>query len=207
MERHLAKEQTRTSLQIAEYIGIRHADLMKVIRRLEKVWMEFNEGNFSLIEYTDARGRAKPMYQLTFEQTLFVTSKYNDKQRAMLIKRWKELETQQHQNQQPESMADMFAESIRLADEMREDLASGKIQSYQDVILTPYDVAIYSYLRNGIRSSPDVPFCVTNTMISKALGIDMEDVVSAWDKLERGGYIITRKLGDGHSFIIGSRMP
>ncbi len=201
------KAQTRTSLQIAEYLGIRHADLMKVIRRLEKAWIEVNEGSFSLVEYRDAKGESRPCYNLTFEQTLFVTSKYNDKQRAMLIKRWKELETQQQQIQQPESMADMFAESRRLADEMREDLASGKILPATDVILSANDVAIYSYLRNGIRSSREVPFVVTNTMISKALGIDKADVIGAWGRLERGGYIIRRKLGDGHSFILGSRQP
>lgn len=201
------KAQTRTSLQIAEFLGIRHADLLKVIRRLEKSWIEVTGGNFSLSEYTDPTGRTLPCYYLTFEQTLFVTSKYNDKQRAILIKRWKELETQQQHIQQPESMADMFAESRRLADEMREDLASGKIIPATDVILSAYDVAIYSYLRNGIRSSREVPFVVTNNMISKALGIDKIDVEEAWDRLEMGGYIIRRKLGDGHSFILGNRMP
>lgn len=109
--------------------------------------------------------------------------------------------------QRPETMADIFAESRRLADEMREDLASGKIIPATDVILSAYDVAIYSYLRNGIRSSREVPFVVTNNMISKALGIDKIDVEEAWDRLEMGGYIIRRKLGDGHSFILGNRMP
>lgn len=197
------RQPTRTSLEIAQFLDIRHADLLKVIRKMEKVWIEVGEGNFALTSYTDSQGKQRPCYELTFEQTLFVTSKNDDRQRAILIRRWKELES----IQRPETMADIFAESRRLADEMREDLASGKIIPATDVILSAYDVAIYSYLRNGIRSSREVPFVVTNNMISKALGIDKIDVEEAWDRLEMGGYIIRRKLGDGHSFILGNRMP
>lgn len=197
------RQPTRTSLEIAQFLDIRHADLLKVIRKMEKVWIEVDEGNFSLISYTDSRGRQRQCYELTFEQTLFVTSKYDDRQRAILIRRWKELES----IQRPETMADIFAETERLAGEMREDLASGKILPERGVTLTAYDVAIYSFLRNGIKSSIDTPFCVTNTMISKALGIDVEDVQPAWERLERGGYIVTRKFGDKCAFILGSRQP
>ena len=197
------RQPTRTSLEIAQFLDIRHADLLKVIRKMEKVWIEVGEGNFSLTSYTDSQGKQRPYYELTFEQTLFVTSKYDDRQRAILIRRWKELES----TQRPETMADIFAETERLAGEMREDLASGKILPERGVTLTAYDVAIYSFLRNGIKSSIDTPFCVTNTMISKALGIDVEDVQPAWERLERGGYIVTRKFGDKCAFILGSRQP
>lgn len=197
------RQPTRTSLEIAQFLDIRHADLLKVIRKMEKVWIEVGEGNFSLTSYTDSQGKQRPCYELTFEQTLFVTSKYDDRQRAILIRRWKELES----IQRPETMADIFAETERLAGEMREDLASGKILPERGVTLTAYDVAIYSFLRNGIKSSIDTPFCVTNTMISKALGIDVEDVQPAWERLERGGYIVTRKFGDKCAFILGSRQP
>ncbi|TGY80959.1 Rha family transcriptional regulator [Lepagella muris] len=197
------RQPTRTSLEIAQFLDIRHADLLKVIRKMEKVWIEVGEGNFALTSYTDSQGKQRPCYELTFEQTLFVTSKYDDRQRAILIRRWKELES----IQRPETMADIFAETERLAGEMREDLASGKILPERGVTLTAYDVAIYSFLRNGIKSSIDTPFCVTNTMISKALGIDVEDVQPAWERLERGGYIVTRKFGDKCAFILGSRQP
>lgn len=197
------RQPTRTSLEIAQFLDIRHADLLKVIRKMEKVWIEVGEGNFALTSYTDSQGKQRPCYELTFEQTLFVTSKYDDRQRAILIRRWKELES----IQRPETMADIFAETERLAGEMREDLASGKILPERGVTLTAYDVAIYSFLRNGIKSSIDTPFCVTNTMISKALGIDVEDVQPAWERLVQGGYIVTRKFGDKCAFILGSRQP
>lgn len=197
------RQPTRTSLEIAQFLDIRHADLLKVIRKMEKVWIEVGEGNFALTSYTDSQGKQRPCYELTFEQTLFVTSKYDDRQRAILIRRWKELES----IQRPETMADIFAESRRLADEMREDLASGKIIPATDVILSAYDVAIYSYLRNGIKSAGDVPFCVTDAMVSQALGISIEDVKTEWERLEKGAYIVRRKFGDYHSFILGKQQP
>lgn len=197
------RQPTRTSLEIAQFLDIRHADLLKVIRKMEKVWIEVGEGNFALTSYTDSQGKQRPCYELTFEQTLFVTSKYDDRQRAILIRRWKELES----IQRPETMADIFAESRRLADEMREDLADGKVLPIPNVTLTAYDVAIYSYLRNGIKSAGDVPFCVTDAMVSQALGISIEDVKTGWERLEKGAYIVRRKFGDYHSFILGKQQP
>ena len=196
------RQPTRTSLEIAQFLDIRHADLLKVIRKMEKVWIEVGEGNFALTSYTDSQGKQRPCYELTFEQTLFVTSKYDDRQRAILIRRWKELES----IQRPETMADIFAESRRLADEMREDLADGKVLPIPNVTLTAYDVAIYSYLRNGIKSAGDVPFCVTDAMVSQALGISIEDVKTGWERLEKGAYIVRRKFGDYHSFILGKQL-
>lgn len=197
------RQPTRTSLEIAQFLDIRHADLLKVIRKMEKVWIEVGEGNFALTSYTDSQGKQRPCYELTFEQTLFVTSKYDDRQRAILIRRWKELES----IQRPETMADIFAESRRLADQMRQDLADGKVLPIPNVTLTAYDVAIYSYLRNGIKSAGDVPFCVTDAMVSQALGISIEDVKTGWERLEKGAYIVRRKFGDYHSFILGKQQP
>lgn len=137
----------------------------------------------------------------------YIATKFNDEARARLVMRWLELERHQSKIKPVETIADIFAESERLAGEMREDLANGKILLSMDVTLTPYDVAIYSYIRNGIKSSVDAPFCVTNTMISKALGIDVDDVLSAWERLERGGYIVMRKFGDKIAFILGTPQP
>lgn len=199
------QQPTMTSLQIAEIGNKRHKDVMRSIRNMEEAWYKVNGRKFALVEYTDEKGEKRPCYNLTKEECLYIATKFNDEARAKLVLRWMELESRQHQ--QPESMADIFAETERLAGEMREDLASGKILPERGVTLTAYDVAIYSFLRNGIKSSIDTPFCVTNTMISKALGIDVEDVQPAWERLVRGGYIVTRKFGDKCAFILGSRQP
>lgn len=196
-------QPTMTSLQIAEVAGKKHRHVLASIRKMEEAWIKVTGSTFRLSKYTDPTGRVLPCYNLTKEECLYIATKFNDEARARLVLRWLELES----IQRPETMADIFAESERLAVEMREDLASGKILPAMDVTLNAYDVAIYSYLRNGIKSSPDAPFCVTNTMISKVLGIDAEYVVSAWERLERGGYIVTRKFGDNTTFILGNRQP
>ncbi|MBD5357380.1 MAG: Rha family transcriptional regulator [Bacteroides sp.] len=196
-------QPTMTSLQIAEVGGKRHKDVMRSIRKMEEAWYKVNGRKFALVDYIDEKGEKRPCYNLTKEECLYIATKFNDEARARLVLRWLELES----IQRPETMADIFAESERLADEMREDLASGKILPAMDVVLTSYDIAIYSYLRNGIKSSIDTPFCVTKSMISRILGIDVDDVQSAWERLERGGYIVTRKFGDKCAFILGSRIP
>lgn len=201
-----SNETTRTSVQIAQYLNIRHSDLLRTIRKMEEAWTEVNERKFSLVEYKDSKGEMRPMYELTFEQTLFVTAKYNDRQRAMLIRRWMKLEHRQAQRP-AESLESVFSESKRLADRMRQELADGKILPVPNVSLTAYDVAIYAYLRNGIKSAGDVPFCVTDIMVSKALGIDIEDVKAGWERLEKGAYIVRRKFDEYYSFILGKRKP
>lgn len=54
-----------TSLQIAEVTGKPHNDVLKSIRAMEKAWVKINGGNFSLVDYTDAKGEARPCYSLT----------------------------------------------------------------------------------------------------------------------------------------------
>lgn len=199
-----------TSLQIAAITGKRHSDVMRSIRAQEVAWEQVTGSKFALMfKIKDLPNNAKrkdEYYALTKEECLYIATKFNDVARARLVLRWMELERRQMENK-PKTIADIFSESKRLADEMREDLANGKILPAMDVTLTAYDVAIYSYIRNGIKSSIDTPFCVTNTMVSKALGIDIDDVQPAWERLERGGYIVTRKFGDNRAFILGSRQP
>ena len=44
------REQTMTSLEIAELTGKPHNDVLKAIRKMEPAWMKVNGGNFSLVE-------------------------------------------------------------------------------------------------------------------------------------------------------------
>ena len=53
-----------TSLKIAEVFEKAHADVLKTIRSVDCP-KEFIEGNFSLVEYADAKGEKRPMYQIT----------------------------------------------------------------------------------------------------------------------------------------------
>ena len=55
---------TTTSLKIAEVFGKRHADVIRAIKSIETP-DNFNERNFALVEYTDAKGEKRPAYQIT----------------------------------------------------------------------------------------------------------------------------------------------
>lgn len=195
-----------TSLQIAEVAEKRHCDVMRSIRKMENAWQKVTGRKFAFSEYTDSTGRILPCYNLTKEECLYIATKFNDEARAQLVLRWMELERQQAQRP-VERLESVFSKSKRLADRMRQELADGKVLPVPNVTLTAYDVAIYAYLRNGIKSAGDIPFCVTDIMVSKALGIDIEDVKSGWERLEKGAYIVRRKFGDYYSFILGKRQP
>lgn len=190
-----------TSLLIAEVAEKRHKDLMRSIRKMEEAWYKVTGRNFTLSEYTDPTGRVLPCYNLTKEECLYIATKFNDESRARLVLRWMELERQQAQRP-AESLESVFSESKRLADRMRQELTYGKALPVPNVTL-----AIYAYLRNGIKSVGDIPFCVTDIMVSKALGIDIEDVKAGWERLEKGAFIVRRKFGDYYSFILGKRQP
>lgn len=87
-----------TSREIATITGKPHNDVLKAIRAMENAWIKVNGGNFSLVEYTDAKGEKRPMYQLNKTECLYIATKFNDEARAKLVIRWEELETKERQN-------------------------------------------------------------------------------------------------------------
>ena len=52
---NIYKEQTMTSLEIAELTGKQHKDVMKTIRNMEPAWLKVNGRKFALVEYQDKR--------------------------------------------------------------------------------------------------------------------------------------------------------
>lgn len=59
------------SRQIAEIFGKPHKDVLEKIRNVD-CSKEFNERNFSLVKYLDAKGEVRPMYNMTFDGFTFV---------------------------------------------------------------------------------------------------------------------------------------
>lgn len=53
-----------TSLNVAEVFGKQHTHVLRAIQNLE-VPEEFNRSNFGLVNYIDAKGEPRPMYQIT----------------------------------------------------------------------------------------------------------------------------------------------
>ena len=84
-----------SSLEIAKLTGKPHNDVLKAIRAMEPAWEKVNGGNFSRVEYKDAKGEMRPCFELTKTECLYVATKFNDEARAKLVLRWEELEQKQ----------------------------------------------------------------------------------------------------------------
>ena len=120
----LARQETMTSLQIAEVTGKNHKDVLRSIREMENAWTKITGRNFALSTYTDRSGKSNPCYQLTKTECLYVATKFNDEARAKLVIRWEELE---RQNAQP-SIPQNFAEALRLAATQQEQLEAQRAE-------------------------------------------------------------------------------
>ena len=91
-------KQTMSSLEIARLTGKPHNDVLKAIRAMEPAWEKVNGGNFSRVEYKDAKGEMRPCFELTKTECLYVATKFNDEARAKLVLRWEELERKERAN-------------------------------------------------------------------------------------------------------------
>lgn len=82
-----------SSIEIADVSGRMHKDVLKAIRNMEAAWEKVNGRKFAPVDYHDAKGEKRPMYELDVYECMYIATKFNDEARAKLIMRWKELET------------------------------------------------------------------------------------------------------------------
>lgn len=78
-------EVKTTSLKVAEHFGKRHGDVIRALEGIE-CSKEFNQRNFALVKYTDAKGEQRPMYEMTKDGFVFLAMGFTGKQAA----HWKE---------------------------------------------------------------------------------------------------------------------
>lgn len=75
-----------TSLQVAKAFGKEHFHVMRDIKEIiPKCSESFNESNFGLVDYMDAKGEKRPMYVLSKDGLMMVTMGYTTR-KAMAIK-------------------------------------------------------------------------------------------------------------------------
>lgn len=120
----LVRQETMTSLQIAEVSGKLHKDVLRAIREMEPAWEKISGRKFALANYTDEQGKPRPCYSLNKTECLYIATKFNDEARAKLVIRWEELE---RQNAQP-SIPQNFAEALRLAATQQEQLEAQRAE-------------------------------------------------------------------------------
>lgn len=113
------KNETMTSLEIAEVTGKRHSDVLEAIRKMEPAWEKIAQRKFPLGTYTDANNQGRPCYVLNKTECLYIATKFNDEARAKLILRWEELETKEVSLIK---VPTTFAEALRLAADQAEKL-------------------------------------------------------------------------------------
>ena len=79
------KNETMTSLEIAEITGKRHSDVLEAIRKMEPAWEKIAQRKFPLGTYTDANNQGIPCYVLNKTECLYIATKFNDEARAKMV--------------------------------------------------------------------------------------------------------------------------
>ena len=115
-----AEVQKMTSREIAELTGKEHRNVLADIR---KMLLELHgEGGMLTFQYThrnEQNGQSYPIFCLPKEETLCLVAGYSAALRMAIIKRWKELESQQGP-QIPQTYAAALLEAGRLALEVEQ---------------------------------------------------------------------------------------
>ena len=87
-------KNTMSSKAISDITSKLHSNVMQDIRTLiDQLGVEVNGLKFQLVEYLDAKGEKRPMYELGRKETLLLASGYNAVLRLKIINRLEELET------------------------------------------------------------------------------------------------------------------
>ncbi|WP_334468311.1 Rha family transcriptional regulator [Arsenophonus sp. PmNCSU2021_1] len=69
------------SRDVADYFGKRHDDILKKLRNIDSS-AEFNARNFAEVNYIDAKGEKRPMYQMTKDGFVFLVMGFTGKKAA-----------------------------------------------------------------------------------------------------------------------------
>ena len=163
------KQQTMTSLEIAELTGKQHKDVLKAIRNMETAWEKVQGRKFSLLQKTydlpNGGKKMMPYYQLTKTECLYIATKFNDEARAKLVLRWEELEHDVRNRMEEErrmSVCQPKAQEIRLL-------------ACDEEVLNEADDIMGDELAELNRRSMH---CYTPTEIGRPFGLDARDLNS-----------------------------
>ena len=74
-------EGITNSILVAKHFKKRHSDVMRAVKNCE-CSKEFSERNFALVEYVDAKGEKRPMYEMTKNGFSFIAMGFTGKQAA-----------------------------------------------------------------------------------------------------------------------------
>ena len=163
------KQQTMTSLEIAELTGKNHFDVLRAIRKMEPAWEKVQGSKFACLQKTydlpNGGKKVMPYYQLTKTECLYIATKFNDEARAKLVIRWEELEHDVRNRMEEErrmSVRQPKAQEIRLL-------------ACDEEVLNEADDIMGDELAELNRRSMH---CYTPTEIGRPFGLDARDLNS-----------------------------
>ncbi|MFZ5483505.1 MAG: Rha family transcriptional regulator [Pseudomonadota bacterium] len=116
-----------TSRIVAKSFGKRHDDVLKAVRGLE-CSDEFNVRNFAAVEYRDAKGEARPEYQMTRDGFMFLAMGFTGARAAQMkelfIAAFNDMETALARRAEADiqRLAKVFAPELLRADPRRRQL-------------------------------------------------------------------------------------
>ena len=109
-----------TSKEIADITGKLHYNVVRDINKLLQQLEYKDELNFEAVEYIDAKGEKRPMYNLSKKGSLCLASGYNAKLRMAIISRWEELEKEKRSGNFV--IPSTFSEALMLAAKQAEEI-------------------------------------------------------------------------------------
>ena len=126
-----SSEERMSSLDLAKLVGRKHSHLMRDIRNMEKGWKEVSQSTFGLSSYLQPQpnGGHKEVacYSLTKLETLYIASKFKDKERAKLVLRWEQLEREKQEQLQAQ-IPQSFSQALLLAAKQQEQIEAQQKQ-------------------------------------------------------------------------------
>lgn len=129
------KQETMSSLLIAEICGKSHNDVLKAIRKMEDAWHKVCGRKFSLtsqlIDMPNGGKRKEPVYLLDKSECLYIATKFNDEARVKLVLRWEQLE-RKNAPQLPSTYLDAL-KALVASEEEKQMLAADNAKKQQAI--------------------------------------------------------------------------
>lgn len=144
-----------TSLEIAELIGKRHADVMRDIRdEISKLGDEIAERIFALSEYKDITGRKLPMYNCTSDGVMQLAARYDAMVRYKLIQKAKELQSGFKAPQTYAEALEIAAQQAKLIENQEKKIKTLQPKAdYYDNVLVPDHVFAVAHIAKDLGIS------------------------------------------------------
>ena len=168
-----------SSIEISELTGRRHDNVVRDIRKLLKQGV--NALNFEEVNYKDAKGEDRPMFNLTKKGCLILASGYNAVLREKIIDRWESLETGKATPayQVPQSFADALMLAAQQQKQIEEQTKQLEAKDKQIAVLEEQT----EYTRTILNSPSTV--LVTQIAQDYGLGAKMFNAILRSLKIQR----------------------